>query len=77
YARESAAQCGVCIRGTASIRDALGALRDGRATGAEPANLTRWGTGLVGRCACAFLDGAAALARTLVTEFPDAVTART
>jgi NADH:ubiquinone oxidoreductase, NADH-binding (51 kD) subunit len=77
YARESAAQCGVCIRGTASIRDALGALRDGRATGAEPANLTRWGTGLVGRGACAFLDGAAALARTLVTEFPDAVTART
>ena len=76
YARESAGQCGVCVRGTASIRDALGALRDGQGTGDEPANLTRWGTGLVRRGACAFLDGAAALARSVVSEFPDAVTAR-
>ncbi|WP_211169517.1 NADH-ubiquinone oxidoreductase-F iron-sulfur binding region domain-containing protein, partial [Pseudonocardia bannensis] len=70
YARESAAQCGVCVKGTASIRDALGALRDGRATGPEPANLARWGTALPRRGACAFLDGAATLARTVVTEFP-------
>lgn len=70
YARESAAQCGVCVKGTASIRDALGRLRDGTAAGTEPADLARWGTGLPRRGACAFLDGAAALARTVVDEFP-------
>ncbi|WP_169384116.1 NADH-ubiquinone oxidoreductase-F iron-sulfur binding region domain-containing protein, partial [Pseudonocardia acidicola] len=76
YARESAGQCGVCVKGTASIRDALGALRDGRATGPEPANLARWGTALPRRGACAFLDGAATLARTVVTEFPSQVADR-
>ncbi|MGE3254871.1 NADH-ubiquinone oxidoreductase-F iron-sulfur binding region domain-containing protein [Pseudonocardia sp.] len=73
YARESSGQCGVCIRGTAAIRDALAALRDGTASGDEPANLARWGTALPRRGACAFLDGSASLARTVVTEFPDAV----
>jgi NADH:ubiquinone oxidoreductase subunit F (NADH-binding) len=76
YARESAAQCGVCLKGTASIRDALAALRDGQASGSEPANLDRWGAALPRRGACAFLDGAAALARTVVTEFPSQVADR-
>jgi NADH:ubiquinone oxidoreductase subunit F (NADH-binding) len=76
YARESAGQCGVCVKGTAAIRDALGALRDGRATGSEPQNLARWGTTLSRRGACAFLDGAATLARTVVTAFPSHIAAR-
>ncbi|GAA3251449.1 NADH-ubiquinone oxidoreductase-F iron-sulfur binding region domain-containing protein [Pseudonocardia petroleophila] len=70
YARETAAQCGVCVRGTASIRDALGRLRDGTSAGTEPDDLARWGAGLSRRGACAFLDGAATLARTVVAEFP-------
>jgi len=37
YARESAGQCGVCVRGTASIRDAFAALADGRAAAFDAA----------------------------------------
>jgi NADH:ubiquinone oxidoreductase subunit F (NADH-binding) len=72
YAAESAGQCGVCRKGTAAVADALERLRDDVGPGtagtadADVANLTRWGTSLRGKGACAFLDGAAALARTAV-----------
>ncbi|GII63726.1 NADH dehydrogenase [Sphaerisporangium krabiense] len=69
YAAESAGQCGVCVRGTAAIRDAFAALRDGAASAKDRADLARWGETLPGRGACAFLDGAAGWARTVLTEF--------
>ncbi len=75
YAAESAQQCGVCLKGTAAIRDAVATLRDRNATSATAANLTRWGATLPRRGACAFLDGAATLARSLAAEFPAAVAA--
>lgn len=70
YAEESAQQCGVCIKGTAAIRDAFVALDTGSATEETPLNLTRWGTSLTGRGACAFLDGATTLARSVIDQFP-------
>lgn len=76
YAGESAQQCGVCMKGTSAIRDTLQDLRDGRAGAAERDRLTRWGGSLPRRGACAFLDGAAAWARTVVTELPELVDAR-
>jgi NADH:ubiquinone oxidoreductase subunit F (NADH-binding) len=78
YAAESAGQCGVCRKGTAAVAEALERIRDDDSgpanfgpagpspAGADVANLTRWGTSLRGKGACAFLDGAAALARTAV-----------
>jgi NADH:ubiquinone oxidoreductase subunit F (NADH-binding) len=69
YAEASARQCGVCVKGTAAIRDTVAGLR----SAADRDNLARWGATLQGRGACAFLDGAATLARTLVGEFPSAV----
>jgi len=66
YAAESAQQCGVCRKGTAAIADALDRVRDAVADQADYDNLDRWGTALRGRGACAFLDGAANLARTTV-----------
>jgi NADH:ubiquinone oxidoreductase subunit F (NADH-binding) len=64
YRAESAEQCGVCTKGTAAIADALSRVADTGVGEIELANLTRWGTALRGRGACAFLDGAANLART-------------
>ena len=71
YAAESAGQCGVCRKGTEAIAGALARVRDaGLAGGAAPpadlAGLERWGTSLRGKGACAFLDGAANLARTAI-----------
>lgn len=66
YAAESAQQCGVCRKGTAAIADALDRVRDVVADQADYDNLSRWGTALRGRGACAFLDGAANLARTTI-----------
>ncbi|SEG88810.1 NADH:ubiquinone oxidoreductase, NADH-binding subunit (chain F) [Thermomonospora echinospora] len=71
YAAESAQQCGACLKGTAAIRDAFAALRDGTASDTDRHNLERWGRTLPGRGACAFLDGAAGWARTVHDEFPD------
>lgn len=71
YAAESAGQCGVCRKGTSAVADALERLRDNaarQAADSDLANLTRWGTSLRGKGACAFLDGAATLARTAVTH---------
>lgn len=69
YSRESAQQCGVCVKGTAAIAAAMQALNAGDASEQDRDNLVRWGTTLRGKGACAFLDGAAALARTLTSEF--------
>ena len=69
YADQSAQQCGVCIRGTAAIRDALAAVAAGTASPTAVDDLRRWGETLPGRGACGLLDGAAAVARTLVGEF--------
>ncbi|MER5178932.1 NADH-ubiquinone oxidoreductase-F iron-sulfur binding region domain-containing protein [Streptomyces sp. NPDC002896] len=75
YAAESAQQCGVCVKGTASIRDAFASLGAGTATDVDRNNLARWGQTLPGRGACAFLDGAATWARTVLTEFPEHIDA--
>ncbi|MGV9861067.1 NADH-ubiquinone oxidoreductase-F iron-sulfur binding region domain-containing protein [Rhodococcus koreensis] len=62
YVAESAAQCGVCRSGTRAIAGALERLRDRAPETNDVADLRRWSTGLQGRGACAFLDGAANLA---------------
>ncbi|WP_051821117.1 NADH-ubiquinone oxidoreductase-F iron-sulfur binding region domain-containing protein [Streptomyces sp. NRRL F-5065] len=72
YARESAGQCGVCVNGTKSIRDAFTRLADGGGSADDRDKLARWGDTLPRRGACAFLDGAAALARSAVAEYPEA-----
>lgn len=71
YAAESAGQCGVCVKGTAAVRDAFAALGEGRGTTKDRDDLARWGRTLRGRGACAFLDGAAAWARTAPAVSPD------
>lgn len=70
YERESARQCGVCTKGTAAIAATLKTLAAHGATQSDNENLVRWGQVLPGRGACAFLDGAAALSRTLMKNFP-------
>lgn len=69
YAEESAGQCGVCVKGTAAIRDAIASLKRGTADERTRSDLARWGTSLRGRGACALLDGAATLARSAVVPF--------
>lgn len=64
YARESSQQCGACRKGTDAIAAALARIDNDAAEGGDLANLERWGTSLRGKGACAFLDGAANLART-------------
>lgn len=76
YQAESAQQCGVCIKGTAAIASTLTKLEDGQAQQADVDNLLRWGKTFPGRGACAFLDGAAALSRSLVVHFPQALQER-
>lgn len=73
FAREQSNQCGPCTRGTAAMRDALLALTAGEADESDLANLSRWSATLAGRGACALLDGAAALAASLLREFPGEV----
>ncbi|WP_233804899.1 NADH-ubiquinone oxidoreductase-F iron-sulfur binding region domain-containing protein [Paraburkholderia sp. HP33-1] len=69
YGRETAGQCGVCVKGTAAIAQTIVSIRDGRGAPADVSNLQRWGTTFPGRGACAFLDGAATLSRSLVGHF--------
>ena len=64
YAQESSQQCGVCRKGTDAIAAALARIDDDAAAPGDLGNLQRWGTSLRGKGACAFLDGAANLART-------------
>ena len=68
FARESAQQCGVCVKGTAAIAEELARLARGEGDAETIGKLTRWGRSLRGRGACALLDGAATLARTVVVR---------
>ena len=77
YAHETAAQCGICVKGTKSIAEALQRLSDGATDAQTLSNLHRWGTSLRGRGACALLDGAANLARTTHASFASTLLART
>jgi NADH:ubiquinone oxidoreductase subunit F (NADH-binding) len=65
YSRESAGQCGICVKGTQAIASALEELSTGANAPQTLISLRRWGTTLRGRGACALLDGAATLARTV------------
>lgn len=69
FEQESARQCGVCRNGTRAIRDTLRKVADGDRNPDHSANLARWGEQLPRRGACAFLDGAATLARSVAAEF--------
>jgi len=70
FARENANQCGACIRGTPAMRDAVMDLARGTD---DTERLRRWSLSLRGRGACGLLDGAAALAASLLREFPEVV----
>jgi NADH:ubiquinone oxidoreductase subunit F (NADH-binding) len=74
-ARESAQQCGPCIRGTAEMSGVLSDLCRGVATREQVERLQAWSTSLSGRGACGLLDGAARVAGSLIREFPDEVDA--
>ncbi|WP_046315823.1 NADH-ubiquinone oxidoreductase-F iron-sulfur binding region domain-containing protein [Mycobacterium sp. UM_Kg1] len=73
YGRENAGQCGSCFNGTAAMAAVAEALRDGVATDADVERLRRWAGTLPGRGACATLDGAAGVAASLLTRFPELV----
>ncbi len=67
FEAESARQCGVCLNGTKAIAKTLTQVAQGDEDPKHVENLARWGTTLTGRGACAFLDGATALARSAAT----------
>lgn len=69
FARQNARQCGPCVKGTAAMRDVLLALSTGRGSADDVERLERWSRTLPGRGACATLDGAAWLARSLLDGF--------
>jgi NADH:ubiquinone oxidoreductase subunit F (NADH-binding) len=73
FDRENAHQCGSCFKGTAAMHQALSRIGLGRQQDTDVANVQRWAQSLPGRGSCATLDGAACLARTLVTQFADVV----
>lgn len=75
FARENANQCGACIRGTAAMSKTLAGLAAGRVQAADVERLRGWSTSLVGRGACATLDGAAHLSASVLREFQDEVAA--
>jgi NADH:ubiquinone oxidoreductase subunit F (NADH-binding) len=75
YGRENAGQCGSCFNGTAAMAGVAIALARGEAGPAEVARLAHWCGFLPGRGACATLDGASAVAATLLSEFPAQVDA--
>ncbi|MFF3326726.1 NADH-ubiquinone oxidoreductase-F iron-sulfur binding region domain-containing protein [Streptomyces sp. NPDC002889] len=68
-AAESARQCGVCVSGTAALRDTLQQLAAGTAAADTPERLRRWSSRLPGRGACGLLDAAAGTAGSLLTAF--------
>ncbi|GAA5065288.1 NADH-ubiquinone oxidoreductase-F iron-sulfur binding region domain-containing protein [Nocardia callitridis] len=73
FDRENAGQCGSCFNGTAAMAAAARGLRDGLATAEDLTRLERWSVVLRGRGACATLDGAANIAASLLSRFPDEV----
>jgi NADH:ubiquinone oxidoreductase subunit F (NADH-binding) len=70
FGRENAGQCGSCFNGTAAMAGVATALARGEAGAAQIARLAHWCGFLPGRGACGTLDGAAAVAATLLREFP-------
>ncbi|MFC5251380.1 NADH-ubiquinone oxidoreductase-F iron-sulfur binding region domain-containing protein [Streptomyces nigrescens] len=74
-AAESARQCGICVAGTGSLRDAVGALTNGTADSGLLTRLQRWSTSLPGRGACGLLGAAAGTTGSLLRAFPDLVRA--
>jgi NADH:ubiquinone oxidoreductase subunit F (NADH-binding) len=70
YGRANSGQCGSCFNGTAAMAGVATALARGEAGAAEITRLAHWCGFLPGRGACATLDGAAAVAATLLREFP-------
>jgi NADH:ubiquinone oxidoreductase subunit F (NADH-binding) len=75
FSRYNARQCGSCIRGTSAMSDVLIGLAEGRTDEDQVAKLQKWSISLLGRGACATLDGATNLAASLLREFPTEVTA--
>ena len=70
FARESANQCGTCIRGTPAMRDAVFALARGTD---DTARVRSWSVSVRERGRRAPLDGAAGVAASLLREFPKLV----
>ncbi len=75
FDRNNAAQCGSCFNGTAAMSGVASALAHGAAGETDVRRLRAWSATLPGRGACATLDGAANVARTLLREFPSEVEA--
>lgn len=73
FDRENAGQCGSCFNGTAAMAAVAVALHDGVATGEDLDRLRRWSVLLRGRGACATLDAATNIARSLLDQFPHEV----
>lgn len=73
YAAESAEQCGVCIRGTTAIRDALDECVRGAADDDTTQRLARYAGSVRGRGACGLPDGVANVVESLLRHFPDTV----
>jgi NADH:ubiquinone oxidoreductase subunit F (NADH-binding) len=74
FDRNNASQCGSCFNGTAAMSGVTTALAQGVAAPADVSRLESWAAFLPGRGACATLDGAANVARSLLREFPAEVT---
>jgi NADH:ubiquinone oxidoreductase subunit F (NADH-binding) len=70
FAVNNARQCGPCIRGTSSMSQVVGALAAGTAGPDQLGKLDGWSVSLRRRGACAYLDGAAQFAASLLREFP-------
>jgi NADH:ubiquinone oxidoreductase subunit F (NADH-binding) len=70
FAQESSGQCGVCVNGTAAMRDAVARLATARCAPDDRQRLERWSATLPGRGACALLDGAALIVGSLLREYP-------
>lgn len=70
-AGESAAQCGPCVFGLASIAEALRRLADRRAGDDELARIERWAGLVERRGACHHPDGAIGLLRSALDTFGD------
>ena len=68
FAVESAGQCGICVSGTNAIARSFRQLLRGENTQNHVDRLREWGAISGGRAACAFVDGAFTLARTVSLE---------
>lgn len=69
FDRENAHQCGSCFKGTAAMHQTLRRIGLSAALETDLTKLGHWSSTLPGRGSCATLDGAACLARTLLSRF--------